>query len=266
MSRKHASLLLAGATVAFGASPLNAAPARAPSRPTSESAPVKIIGASPQQQIVLEKIVGGIPRDRLRRLEVRSAGSDWKPFPAGSVELSLTARTPRSVWSLWQEDLVAGAFHDLSLAQQLPFVVAYSTTNASSRLAGTDPHPPDVAPNEVRALKSQLRRAVARGGDKTVAITVLHPYGFAVSLTVRTASPAHYLRYKLRKLLGVFPRGSRFDGTLVAIQDPSGAPVYTLGSSSRAGSSTRWIRRDLAGCDPFWRGPGPSHRPACPAR
>jgi hypothetical protein len=266
VSRTRSALLLVGATIAFGASPLNAVPARATSGSTTGPAQVKIIGASPQQQVVLEKIVGGIPQNRLRRVEVRSAPPDWKPFPAGSVELSLTARAPRSVWSLWQEDLVAGAFHDLSLAMQLPFVVAYSTANASSRLAGTDPHPPDVAPNEVRALKFRLRREVARGGAKTQAINVVHPYGFALSVTVRTRRPAHYLKYQLRTLLGVLPRGSRLDGTLFAIQDPSGAPVYTLGSSSRAGSSTSWIRRDLAGCDPFWRSPGPSHRPPCPAR
>src|SRR5262249_31217410 len=170
----------------------------------------RIIGASPQQRVVLEKIVGGIPQDRLRRLEVSTAASDWKPFPDGSVELSLTARTPRSVWSLWQEDLVAGAFHDLSLAQQLPFVVAYSTANASSRLAGTDPNPPDVNPGELQALKSRLRRAVARGGAKTRAIDVFHPYGVAVSVTVRSERPARYLRYETRKLLVLFPRPSPF--------------------------------------------------------
>lgn len=162
------------------------------------------------------------------------------------------------------------AFQEQSLRLRLPAVVALSVNGGGTRLFGST-WPPKrrrggLAPDAAERLARDLAAAAEAAGAIPTRITVLHPRGFAIAMTLRVRHPAQFLRERIGEVASVRGLGAT-DGTLFSVRDREdrfAAAVATARTRAMIAQTSR-TRPELAGC--LVRiGGGPSHPPPpCPS-
>jgi hypothetical protein len=220
------------------------------------SSAVLIEGGTAAQRRLLRSILRGMQTTTIERVVVSTTGRD--------VSLRMTA-SDRSMRSLWEESLVAGAFRDL--AQAGGDAVKVSLVNGEA--SGVIPPGPAKAlskakAGEAKAARERFESAAAKIGEPLSALTIDQPDGVAVAATFESNEPASFLVKKMPGFLAaVGDRWRDYDGTYIRLIDASGATVWETSTAGRISQGSVGSREDLAACGSVqnW-GPSP---PPCSA-
>lgn len=238
---------------------LPSAPAQAPAttRPARTSSAVVIEGGTAAQRRLLRSILSGMQTTTIETIVIPATGSD--------VSLRMTA-SDRSMRSLWEESLVAGAFRDLAQAGGDAVKVSLENGEASGVIPpGPAKALPRAKAGDRKAARGRFESAAAKIGEPLSALTIYQPDGVAVAATFESNEPASFLVKKMPGLLAaVGDRWREYDGTYIRLIDASGATVWETATAGRISQGSVGSREDLAACGPVqnW-GPSP---PPCSAK
>jgi hypothetical protein len=230
-------------------------------------------------------VSGGTGRERalLRRVVDRSGvtavvaahlGGPSGGFHQPGLWLRLTVAVPnpnkaQAVPSLWQGELVEGAYRAASARAGLPDLagVVYERRLPTGRIipwgagvaGGNAPTRADPrAAVTATAITDRYAAAARAAGWRLRRITLYRPDGLAAAVTLVAAHPRGFDRQLAR-----FERHARLlgtAGTLIEVQNPCGATVYRE-------ASARWVGMYANSANPRWLcpNPGASLPTPCPA-
>jgi hypothetical protein len=255
----RADLVDCGPYLVFG-------PRRQRPRCQADEPHAKIIGATPKQETILREVLAGLGPTAIESLHVVPAG-EWAPDDPTAVSARIEyAKTGDQNRSEWEAVLLAEAFAARSRSLHLPTVAAYETGDGGEALveiSGTDRAP--VARDE---LKATVEKEAKLSGAELVDLHFVQPHGLAVAVTLRTDTPAEFLKRRLRGFLEKIPDPSHaeLDGRYVRVVDADDRVVWAWARYPYGGF--RWTRPDLEGCSPVTLLSVPSDwsPPACPAK
>jgi hypothetical protein len=209
---------------------------------------MSITGGSPQQEALLREILEGLGSPSFDRIEIGPADSDWAPFEAGAV--GLTIHGSKDLLGDWQGELLAGVFAQRSAEQGLPRVVYVAGGHSASRIEGPGTEPGSPSPlsaDEMHQIADRFRRVARANRAKVLELKILRPDRYAFSATLATAEPARFLQHRLEKLLAILePPGEKgYDGWHIRLVDQEGRFVW-----ERASVSPGVLRGGLAQTNP----------------
>ncbi len=217
----------------------------------------EIAGGTDVQRALLREIVDATRPTSIGRIEL---------VPSSQEGLTLQIHTPeRSLQTLWQGWLIAGAFRDRLKAAGHPSGV--SLRDGDSNGAALPPElgsPPPAKPRDVQSARRTFDAAAARSGSRLEELTIYQPDGVAVAATLRSEDPARFLLHRMPGFLAAVGDLWRdYDGVYIRLVDGSGETVWETSTVARAPVGSVGSREDLAGCSPIQNhGPTP---PPCPA-
>jgi hypothetical protein len=196
---------------------------------------ITITGGSPQQEALLREILEGLGSPSFDRIEIGPADSDWAPFEAGAI--GLTIHGSKDLRGHWQGELLAGVFAQRSSEQGLPQVVYFAGGLSASRIEGPDPQPGSPSPlsaDEMDRIADRFRSLARANGARVLELEILRPDRYAFSATLATAEPARFLQNRLEKLLAIFEFADEkgYDGWHVRLVDQEGRFVWEQASVS----------------------------------
>jgi hypothetical protein len=240
---------------------------RAPPKVVSSTA---VKGGSQREQALLRRVLRGMQKTTLARVEIRLAarrGDDgdaavpiaFSPAPGGP--------TVRRQWDEW---IVAGAFSRRLDAAGLPAEVSGTDREGGFVARPRLPQKPDPRPLARRreaALIRGIRRAATRSGGDVVRLEVHRPYGVAVALSLAVDDPATFLNKELRPLIGKLNDSRRrLEGLYLAVLDQQRLLALEWGTWTRNPAGLYWVRHDLTNCSPIRQSgpPGAEPPPPCP--
>ncbi len=227
--------------------------------PATPAQSTDVEGGSEFQQALLREIVSGTRPTSIRKIVL---------VPSSRGGLTLEIHAPdRSLRTLWQGWLIAGAFRDRLKAAGHP--TAISLRDGDSNGAALPPElgvPPKAAkPEDVASARRTFRAAAAAIGSRLDELTIYRPDGVAVAATLESADPARFLVHQMPRFLAALgDRWADYDGTYIRLVDSSGSTVWESSTNARTPTGAVGVREDIAGCSPIANyGPTP---PACPAK
>jgi hypothetical protein len=206
----------------------------------------KIVGGTPKQQAVLQKILSGVGPTRLESVEiVTEIDKEWGA-PPNAVGFESKAVQPDG-YSYWQGQLVGDAFGELSLELGLPPVayIADEDGQAGGLDFSTDPSKAPLTRAEADEALRRVAEIAKRYGASTRA-RVLKPKRLALAVDFRAEKPAEFLLRGLEPALAPIddPNAKGYDWLYVKVVDAKGRRVLEDGAGY-------WVRSDLADCSPY---------------
>jgi hypothetical protein len=267
--RTFASLAAAGLALAAGCGgdepEAESAVGRTPPKLVTTTA---VEGGTPKARQQLRRVLDGMERTALQRIEIARGGSRADKADKLAIEFTpVSSATERRQWDEW---IVAGALSRRLLAAKSPAVVDGSDERvvftARPKVRG-NPDPRPLPAGREQAIVKGIRSAVRRSGADLVSLEAHRPYGTAIALTVSTDDPARFLADEMQPLLdslGAFRR--QVEGVYLAVLENRRELVLEWGSWTRNPAGTFWVRRDLADCSPIRQSgpPGTEPPPRCP--
>jgi hypothetical protein len=222
------------------------------------------IGGSPEQDSLLQAILGGLTQSQIIAVRVVSPPIGFEPRDQTWLSFRVAASTPaESARGYWQALLVAGLFRDLSAQRGLPPVLGKDVTvvapngdehdEESAVIDQPTSHSigaPRVA-DVVAALKS---RAAARGfAIRDAKVTTLFGRA-AFEIDVTAPDRAKFLEARLSNLhhlLGsLIAEGQpQTEGTYVEVRDESGRLITVSAYSVRTGEGVGYDATSAGGAD-----------------
>jgi hypothetical protein len=221
-------------------------------------------------------VSGGTGRERalLRRVVERSGvtavvaahlGGPSRGFhqPGLWLRLTLAVRSPdkaQALPSLWQGELVEGAYRAVSARAGLPGLagVVYERRlpagktlpwNAGAAGGNAPTRAVPRAPATAAAITGRFTAAASSAGWKLRRITLYRPDGLAAAVTLVAAHP-HGFRGQLAEFERHVQRIGTA-GTLIDVQSPCGVDVYQE-------ASARWVGMYANSANPRWVCPNPA--------
>jgi hypothetical protein len=233
--------------------------------------PTIVEGGPPRQRALLRRVVGGMRKTTLKRIELGQVDAARQGDGRRPVAITFTAVPGPSVRRQWEEWIVTGAFSRSLDAAGLPAEVQATggagSFTARPKLRGQrDPRP--LSRRQEAAVVRGLRNAARRSGGDVIRLEVHRPYGAAVVLSLATDDAARFLKTNLRPLLtSLDVHRQRLEGIYLAVLGEDGTLALEWGSWTRNRAGAYWVRRDLANCSPIRQTepPGSEPPPACPA-
>jgi len=228
--------------------------------PATPAQSTDVQGGSEVQRALLRRIVSGTRPTSIRKIVL---------VPSNRGGLTLEIRAPdRSLRTLWQGWLIAGAFRDRLKAAGHP--TAISLRDGDSNGAALPPElsapPRPATPEDLQSARRTFEDAAAAIGSRLEELTIYRPDGVAVAATLKSADPARFLvRQMPRFLAALGDRWSDYDGTYIRLVDGSGSTVWEASTNARTPTGAIGVREDIAGCSPIaahWGYPSP---PPCPS-
>jgi hypothetical protein len=243
--------------IVFGCSgtlSLPSAPAQSPATTAAARTSSTVVeGGTTGQRNLLSSILSRTQPNTIEKIVISTTGID--------VSLRMTA-SDRSMRSLWEESLIAGAFRDLAQATSDSVKVSLVNGEASGVIPpGPVKALPNAKPGDAKAARERFESAAARIGVPLSALTIYQPDGVAVAATFQSDDAASFLVRKLPAFLAAVGDPWRdYDGTYIRVIGGSGATVWETSSAGRISEGSVGSREDLASCGPVqgWgRDPSP---------
>lgn len=239
-----------------------------------DSSPVDVSGGSKAQRALLREIVDRVDPTYVRGVRIGAPEKTWRPFGADDVQLyfDIAPGRPQGDWESW---LIAGVYLFRSYREGLGTVVAMSSADGGSRLAGPPGQDPTrllqlskAVPGDADRFRAAVRRAAKTAGASVLEIEIRQPYDALAALVVlRVRDPARFLKERFMSFRRSFEDAKNgFEGTFLKILDSKGDPVVLDWNAGRGtlvfGHRTR---PGLEGCDPTpISRPASLLPPACP--
>jgi hypothetical protein len=239
-----------------------------PADPASPSLPkTRITGATPKQETILREILTGLEPTAIETVHVVPAG-EWAPDDPTAVSVRVEyAKTADATRSEWEAVLLAKAFAAHSKSLNLPAVVALDTEDGGEAL-GDEFSDVRRQPITADSVTASVEEAAQQSGAELVDLELLRPHGLAFAVTLRTETPAAFLKHRLRRFLEEIPDPSHaeLDGRCVSVIDAEDRHVWSWGLYPYGG--LHWVRPELDGCDPVvpLGSPMDYMPPPCPAK
>lgn len=221
-----------------------------PADPPPPSSPkTQIYGATPKQETILREILAGLPSTAIEAVHVVPAG-EWAPDDPAAVSVRVEyAKTADTGRSEWEAVLLAKAFAARSKSLNLPAVVAVDTEDGGDALGDefSDVRRQPITADRVTAA---VEEAAQQTGAELVDLELLRPHGLAFAVTLRTETPAAFLKHRLRSFLEEIPDPAHadLDGRYVYVIDAEKRGFWSWGLYPYGG--LHWVRPGLEGCDP----------------
>jgi hypothetical protein len=227
-------------------------------------------GSPPRQRALLRRVVRGMDRTTLTRIDIRPSATGGEADESSAVAIAFTSVRGPSVRRQWEEWIVAGAFSRRLDAAGLPAEVeaAGETSFTARPTVRRQPDPQPLSRVRQAVVVKGIRKAATRSGGDVVRLEVHRPYGVAVALSVAAEDPAGFLKNQLRPLLQRLDAyRARVEGIYLAVFDERRRLALEWGSWTRNPAGSYWVRRDLANCSPIEQSapPGTEPPPPCPA-
>lgn len=241
------------------------------------SALPRIEGASAEQREILEEILAGLPKTRMRELRVKpeydleperdehnNPPPDWDPtIPLGDA-LWLVEPPHPDLRTEWELEMVGAAFHRASAEAGLAPVVAALSQNGGPYFWAGDTSPNGALPSRDEE-NARIQEAAAATGALLDRVEFFEPGSLAVAVTLAVPEPHGFLRHGLaafKHLSGQHDHTRA--GSFLTLVDGTSDPVYQI--ACRGSGCASGARRDVECCAPRGLGrglfdPGP---PPCP--
>jgi hypothetical protein len=249
-----------------------AASATAPVSPKRAGAAVVIVGGSrPQRQLarLTALRVGGVT---IRRVVFRRPSQVLLRQHVKGVELVVSSAGKQTLRSMWEQQLYVGTY--LGLMERWPKAAVAAAAAGQREGAVSDLRAYDVFDSKPRAAAvgreiNLLSDAVARGSAKIVELRVAATPERAISLTLRVADPAAFLKHRTLPVLNLLGRPRMpLLGYYLGVQDDSGRLVWATSQLPEGGGV--FVIPSLDACSPVKHsemGRIGVHQPLpCPAR
>jgi hypothetical protein len=238
---------LAVALLLIGCGPARESPSRASSASISpEEVTTKIVGATPEQETVLRKILAGLGAEtRIRSVVIRPDGDGVAIDPHVEAGDSV-----RGQWEVW---LLADAFGDRSRELHLqPVTALYVNGEDNSSLSFDSVEPRD--PITAEALADKVYAGAKKSEASVDGLQLLNPNNPAVAVRLEADDPASFIEQRADIFLRIVqtPDVAAYDGLFVELVDADGELAWSYSHAvSEEGEAALWgyIRPDLYGCD-----------------
>jgi hypothetical protein len=210
---------------------------------------LRVSGGTKAERALMLRIARSVGLRSKTRIVIRKAGGSWRPHRPNAVVVIFSGITFEREW---QARLAAVLFLRSADVQ----VVAYASGGGGTRMwgqrgGGAPPAfnvgSPISFPKEL-TLARRVISTVEGDGARVVSLTLARPVGLAVSATIQTDQPAHYLKHDLQAVLYILRRPA-LAGSFVRIINGQGGKVLESFAAPNEGGD--WVLPSLAGCSPI---------------
>jgi hypothetical protein len=234
--------------------------------PTRVDGYTGIEGGSARLRTALKASLAGVGHTRIRSVTVSRAPHTYRPYNPHGIALTFdyphhrhnSQYNPDQGYAQWQTGLVAAAARDRILGRGSETVI-YFENGLDEHLIGVHRQVPQR--NEAvssRQLVTRAQHAANEAGIRMTRITILHPRGLAVAVSLTPKNPPNFLRHRLNAFIeNAFPKPASpwgapptpIDGYYVELR--SGKKILAAQAANyRTQESEIWGIRPIFGCFP----------------